>query len=134
MKKSVIVLIGIIYILAIVVVSFFGLKIETFNETVYVSGVHYINEDIKVSPDGTKYVVITYVDDPDNPTSYQLEWRVDPDDATRKIVSFAYDESKSFVTVNEFGAVIFSAKGSITVYVNSTDGSAKTDAVTIIAK
>ena len=134
MKKSVIVLIGIIYILAIVVVSFFGLKIETFNETIYVSDVHYINEDIKVSPDGTKYVVITYVDDPDNPTSYQLEWRVDPDDATRKIVSFAYDESKSFVTVNEFGAVIFSSKGSITVYVNSTDGSAKMDALTIIAK
>ena len=134
MKKSVIVLIGIIYILAIVVVSFFGLKIETFNETIYVSDVHYINEDIKISPDGTKYVVITYVDDPDNPTSYQLEWRVDPDDATRKIVSFAYDESKSFVTVNEFGAVIFSSKGSITVYVNSTDGSAKMDALTIIAK
>lgn len=134
MKKSVIVLIGIIYILAIVVVSFFGLKIETFNETIYVSDVHYINEDIKISPDGTKYVVITYVDDPDNPTSYQLEWRVDPDDATRKIVSFAYDESKSFVTVNEFGAVIFSSKGSITVYVKSTDGSAKMDALTIIAK
>ena len=108
MKKSVIVLIGIIYILAIVVVSFFGLKIETFNETVYVSEVKYINEGIKLSADGTKYVVITYVDDPENPTSYQLEWRVSPDDASRKIVSFAYDESKSFVSVTEFGTVIFS--------------------------
>ena len=36
MKKSVIVVIGIIYILAIVVVSFFGLQIETFNEIIYV--------------------------------------------------------------------------------------------------
>ena len=141
MKRSVIVLIGIIYILAIVVVSFFGLKIETFNETKYVESVEITNMDMECTIEddngkciGEKYVVITYVDDPDNPTSYQLEWHVYPDDATRKIVSFAYDESKSFVTVNEFGAVIFSAKGSITVYVNSTDGSAKTDAITIIAK
>lgn len=135
MKKSVIVLIGIIYILAIVVVSFFGLKIETFNETIYVTEVEYTNEDIKISQGGDeKYVVIQYVDDEENPTTYQLEWRVYPDDASRKIVSFAYDETKTYVTVNEFGAVIFSGKGSITVYISSTDGTAKTDALTIIAK
>lgn len=134
MKKSVIVLIGVIYVLAIAVVSFFGLQIETFNETIYVSSIEIINEDIKIADDGTKYVIIDYVDDPANPTSYQLEWRVYPDDATRKIVEFNYDETRTFVEVNEFGTVIFNRKGSITVYITSTDGNEKSDSITVIAR
>ena len=39
MKKSVIVLIGIIYVLSIFVVSFLGLKIDAFEQVVYVERV-----------------------------------------------------------------------------------------------
>lgn len=134
MKKSVIVLIGVIYILAVAVVSFFGLQIDTFNETIYVSKVEIINENIKIADDGSKYVVIHFEDDPNNPTSYQLEWRVYPDDATRKVVEFNYDRTRDFVEVNEFGTVIFNRKGSITVYITSTDGNEKSDSITVIAK
>ena len=134
MKKSVIILIGVIYILAIVVVSFFGLKIETFNETVYVDNVKFTNEDIKTANDGSKYVVISYLGGEDEITAYQLEWRVTPDDASRKIVEFLYDETKTIATVNEFGTVVFNKKGSITVYISSTDGSAKMDSITVFAK
>ena len=134
MKKSVIVLIGVIYVLAIAIVSFFGLQIETFNETIYVSNIEIINEDIKFATDGSKYVIINFEDNPNNPTSYQLEWRVYPDDATRKIVEFSYDKTRTFVEVNEFGTVIFNRKGSITVYITSTDGNEKSDSITIIAR
>ena len=134
MKKSVIILIGIIYILAIVVVSFFGLKIETFNETVYVEKVEFTNEEIKIAADGSKYVVIEYSYEEDELTTYQLEWHVYPDDASRKIVEFLYDKTKTTGTVNEFGTVIFNKKGAITVYINSTDGTAKMDSITIFAK
>lgn len=134
MKKSVIVLIGIIYVIAIAVVSFFGLKIETFNQTVYVTNIECTNENLKVSNDGVKYIVTTFVDDRENPTTVQLQWHVYPDDATRKIVKFIYDESKGVATVNEFGTVIFNKKGTITVYIKSTDGSNKQDTIKIIAR
>ena len=134
MKKSVIILIGVIYILAVAIVSFLGLKVDTYNETIYVTDVECTNDDVKIADDGSKYVVIPYIDDPNNPTSYQIEWRVYPDDASVKFVSFSYNKEKSFITVNEFGTVIFSGKGAITVYISSTDGTVKTDSITIIAK
>ena len=134
MKKSVIILIGVIYIMAVVVVSFFGLKIETFNETRYVESIVITNEDVKYAADGSKYVVINYLSGEDELTTYQLEWHVYPDDATRKTVDFLYDKTKTMATVNEFGTVIFNKKGSITVYITSTDGSSKIDSITIFAK
>lgn len=134
MKKSVIVLIGVIYILAIVVVSFFGLKIQTFNETIYTTKIEYTNSDIKIADDGSKYVVIKYVEDELNPTSYQLEWRVYPDDASRKIVKFTINENEKDGYVNDFGTVIFNKKGAIIVYITTTDGTNKMDSLTIIAK
>ena len=134
MKKSVIVLIGVIYIMAIAIVSFFGLKVDTFNETIYVTKVECTNDDVKIASDGSKYVVIPFVDDVDNPTTYQIEWRVHPDDATTKFVSFVYNKEKTHVTVNEFGTVIFHKKGAITVQITSTDGTVKSDSITIYAK
>lgn len=135
MKKSVILLIGVIYILAIVVVSFFGLKVETFNDTVYVEAVTITNEDIKPGFEDKTVVIYFNNDDPENPTSYQINWRVTPDDASRKIVKFIIEEKKqSIATVNEFGTVIFKKKGTVIVYVTATDGSAKKDSITIIAK
>lgn len=135
MKKSVILLIGVIYILAIVVVSFFGLKVETFNDTIYVDAVTITNDDIK--PGFEDKIVVIYFDndDPENPTSYQINWKVTPDDATRKFVKFIIEENKqNIATVNEFGTVIFKKKGTVIVYVTSTDGTAKRDSITIIAK
>ncbi len=134
MKKLVIVLIGIIYVIAIAVVSFFGLKIETFNQTVYVTNIECTNENLKVASDGTKYIVTNFVKNEENPTTVQLQWHVYPDDATRKIVKFIYDENTTVATVNEFGTVIFNKKGTITVYIKSTDGSNKQEVIKIIAK
>jgi hypothetical protein len=134
MKKSVIVLIGVIYILAVAIVSFFGLQIETFNETIYVNNIECTNEVSETHIiDGVKYIIVDYVDDADNPTAVQLEWRVYPDNASRKIVKFAYDETSDVAEVNAMGTVIFHKKGAITVYIMATDGSSKSVTVKVIA-
>ena len=134
MKKSVIVLIAVIYIVAIATVSFIGLKVETFNETVYVNKIEITNENLKYAEDGSKYIVIKYVNDEDNPTAYQIEWHVYPDEASRKLVEFVYDETNEIATVNAIGTVVFKRKGAITVYVSATDGSSISDKITIYAK
>ena len=130
MKKSVILLIGIIYILAIVVVSFFGLKVETFNETKYVTSIECINEGVQLDSQGEKYVVIAYEDQ----LVYQIEWRVFPDEASNNRVAFVYDENKTTATVNDLGRVYFNRKGAIKVFIMSTDGSNISDTITIIAR
>ena len=134
MKKSVIVLIGVIYIMAIAVVSFMGLKPDISYETVYVEKVECTNEDVKYDSEGKKYVVIPFSEDPEIPITYQIDWHVYPDNASTKFVKFVYNKDKTYVTVNEFGTVIFNRKGAITVYITSTDGTSKSDSITIIAK
>lgn len=134
MKKSVLLLIGIIYILAVATVSFFGLKVQIVGETVYINRIECINEDIKIYND-EKYIIVDYYDDPDNPLAVQLEWRIYPDNATKKLVSFVYDETSTVATVNKLGTVIFKESGAITVYITAADGSNNiVETVKVIAK
>lgn len=132
MKKSVIILIGVIYIMAIAVVSFFGLQMEMFNETIYVEKVECINEDIIVTSSGNKYINIKYSSDEET-NVVQLEWKVTPDNATNKSVRFVYDEESKVAEVTKFGTVIFYKKGTITVTITTTDGSAKNETIKITA-
>ena len=125
MKKSVIILIGVIYVMAIAIVSFFGLKMETFNETIYVDKVEFINEDIRVTPNGLKYIVVDYEGNSENPTVVQLEWKITPDNTTTKTVRFNYDKETTVGEVTNFGTVIFYKKGTITVTIKTNDGRAE---------
>ena len=133
MKKSVIVLIGVIYVIAIAVVSFFGLKIDTLNEVIYVENIECTNEDLKVASDGTQYISIKYIEDQENPTTIQLQWHVYPDEASRKGVEFIYDESRNIAEVSPFGTVVFKRKGAVTIYITATDGSSISEVVKVIA-
>lgn len=134
MKKSVIVLMAVIYIISIAIVSFFGLKIDTYNAKSYVEKVEITNEDVKYDYKNEKYVVINYVADDNGIVSYQLNWRVYPDNATNKSVKFVYDEQRGIASVNKFGTVIFNKKGVVTVEIKANDGSSKSDKITIYAK
>lgn len=125
MKKSVIILIGIIYIMAIAIVSFFGLQMETFDETIYVEKVEFTNESIQTTKSGLKYIVVEYDGTDENPTVVQLEWKVTPDNASTKSVRFVYDEDTTVGEVTNFGTVIFYKKGTITVTIKTNDGRAE---------
>ena len=131
MKKSVVILIALIFIASVVCVSFFGLQFKTFDEIIYVESIELLDENLKTNDQGEKYVVI-YPDDKGE-RKYQIKYRVHPDNATDDDVIFAYDEQNTFATVDENGVVTFTKKGAITVQIIAKDGSAKTS-ITIYCK
>ena len=120
MKKSVVILIAVIYVAAIALVSFFGIKSELLEETVYVSGIELVGDTIITSANGSKSVRV-YLDANGN-GEYQLDWRVTPTNATNTKVIFNYDKSKTYVSVDENGLVKFVRPGVITVTLTPADG------------
>lgn len=132
MKKSVIVLIAIIYASSITLVTFFGLKYSNhFAETVQVEKIEIIGEGIKIDEaDGSKYIAL-YPDQNGNRT-YQVEYAVYPSDAHNAEVEFVMDSP--FATVDENGLVTFTKPGfhSATLLITSTDGTRVTDSITIL--
>lgn len=132
MRKSVVILIGVIYGLSIIVVTLFGLNFQTFNDITYVTQVSIIEPDAKYNNSGLKYIML--VPDEDGKREYQIRWEVTPDNATNKSVSFDYDTTKSFVSVDQNGLVTFTEPGFITVTVHATDGTSYSDEIRIYFK
>ena len=65
MKKIVVLIISIIFVLSIALVSFFGLKIRTLERTIYVDKVELLNETRNYY--GDEYIIIDFDEiDPDN--------------------------------------------------------------------
>ena len=123
MKKSVVILIAIIYIAAVALVSFFGLQHLVLEETIYVQRISILNDDVKTDPtDGSIYVVI-YLDDK-NEAKYQIEYRVHPENATNQGVNFSYDTQTPNVTVDENGLVKFTGPSAVLITLNPKDGTA----------
>lgn len=132
MKKSVIVLIGVIYVLAVFAVSFFGLKTQVYNEKIYIERIEVINEGVKQSSSGENYIIIEY--DESNPY-FIIQRKIYPEHATTKVVEYTYDKTNAFASVdNDTGIVTFNQEGAITVYITAKDGSGVITTLKIIAK
>lgn len=134
MKKSVVILIAVIYIASIALVTFFGLKHNTFFEDKKVSEVHITNENVNYDMYGKKYIVI--FPDENGVISYQITYEVTPDDATNKEVDFVKDEQNTAATVDENGLVTFgeiTTPRSVIVHVVAADGSNARDSIEITA-
>ena len=131
MKKSVVIIIALIYVASIALVSFFGLQFKVFEEVVSVESVKIINEGQKYSESLGDYVVI-YPDEKGE-RRIQIDYRVNPDNASNTTVDFAYEEV-DYATVDEFGVVTFTGPGVLKVRVIATDGSNAEDTILIIAK
>ena len=131
MKKSVVILIAIIYVASIAVVSFFGLKYKVFEEEIFVEEIRILNDGLKEHEEWGKYVVIRKNENGE--WLYQIECRVYPDDATNKKVKFAYDH-QSKATVTDDGIVTFSEPDMVTVEIVPLDGSDVSAKITIIAR
>lgn len=135
MKKSVVILIGIIYIASIALVSFLGLKPKDYNESVYVNEIRITNEDVKYDDLGNKYVTI--FPDADGVRQYVIYYTVGPENASDKGINISYDDSKSYVTVEntEPGVIVvtFSERGAVTIEITAQDGSTASDKIEIAA-
>lgn len=98
----------------------------------YIEKIEIINEGVKQTSDGENYVIIEY--DESNPY-FIIERKIYPSYASNKQLSYSCDQSSEIATVDcNIGLVTFKKKGSITVYINSTDGSGVSTSLTIIAR
>ena len=132
MKKSVVIIIGLIYGLSIVAVTLFGLKHKTFNEVIYVNQVEIIDENADYTPDGSKFIILS--PDENGKREYQLVWKVTPDTANNTNVTFNYDKQKTFVSVDENGLVTFTSAGVVDITITAMDGTQQSDTIKILFK
>lgn len=139
MRKSTVIIIAIVYIVAIVIISMFGLKAKIFTEIIPVTSVECVNtsdEKTIVEQHNGKTIINIKYNGPGDPetlkgTMVQLYYRVLPDNATNKRVKYAYNENLTrlqFVTDengNQLGLVLFSGIGIFNIRIMATDGSPK---------
>ena len=131
MKKSVVILIAVIYVAAIAVVSFFGLQFKVFDEVVPVSSVEITNKGLKDN-NGTPYAVITL--GKDGTAQFLIEYKVSPDNATDRDVRFAYDTTNQYVSIDEKGLVTITGPTYIKISVIATDGTNAQADIILLAK
>ena len=139
MKKSTLLVIGILYIASIVAISVFGLKTVIWDVVIPVKSIECLNQsddhaDVSLTDDGKKFIKIKYEepgvieDGIPKGTMLQLLWRVLPDNATNKEVRFVYNTNLTrvnFVKNNdgkELGLILFTGKVKLDLQIVSTDG------------
>lgn len=143
MKKSVIVVIIIVYIASIFFVGFFGIAVRFVGVTTYVTGVQCINESrndqtgkplIKVKNDEENNITHIQILDfmeiyKHEGQSLKIDWRVYPDYATEKGVNFEYNKESSlaemFYVDEENGIGIVQGTVHFTEKAIPTDGKTK---------
>ena len=129
MKKSVVALIGIIYLSSIILVTFFGLKHNTFFEDIKVTEVQIVNDDVSYYQNNDKYVVLT-----DAPYTYKIDYVVYPENAVNQEVYFYVVDSPEGVSVTEDGVVTMPETDylmTVRVYVVSKDSNGAYDKIDI---
>ena len=141
MKKSVIFLIAIIYLVSIVIVTFFGMQIAIDQFKVYMTKVEITNE-CEIRND-EKYIRIQF-DTVQGYTSIFIDYETAPDNASNpekisfRISGNEYVDSEGnvtiYATVTDNGEVTFTRPGLVVVTVSTEDGSRLSDTVTIFCR
>ena len=137
MKKTSIILVGIIYIASIIIVSIFGLKAVMYDIVTPVIkvevGVIGGQSNVQITERNDKKIIILEYEGPGNVdtlegTVLQLEVRVYPDDANEKAVKYVYDRDSypqiqmHSIDGRETGAIVFTGIAMVSMRVYSTDG------------
>ena len=126
MKKSVIVLIFLIYLASIVFINIFGMKILSYDEQIYASSIECINTDMNLHSSGEyKWVMLNYTDG----LTYTIEHRVYPENATNRKATYIYDTENPNISINKNGVCTFSnitSSDVFTVTLKTSDGTNKT--------
>jgi len=152
MKKSVLVLIMAIYIASIMFIALFGMESALYDEKLYVERIEITNETCEEytvhysQEEDITYIIFfyddTYEDDWQsglNPNTIILGFRIVPEDATNRRVSFGYDKNNEngenpYGEVTDNGIVRFKRWGTITVTISALDGSGAKAKVSIVAR
>ena len=132
MKKSVILLIALVYAAALLFVGFLGRNPKVFEEVIPVEKVEIVNQEMAIHSIFGRYVTIT--PDEKGRMQYQIEYKVYPEEATTKTVTFSIEASPpDCATIDEkTGLIVFSKMGLVKVFVIADDGSTAQDTFTVI--
>ena len=133
MKKSVILIIGIVYIVSIVIVGFFGGKMQVYNPTIYVEDISYtiqgegvrrieLTPEAKLEQGCDDYYIVPFSGDS---TTIGIKCEVIPQNATNASVEFyfnapknvecSYENNNASITFREELKMVY-------VTIQSTDG------------
>lgn len=129
MKKSVILVIAIIYVLAIVVVGFIGIRMKIYDANIYVEKIECISDNYQKCNENNDlfhkgydgYISVIYEEN----LKVLIKCNIYPENASEKKLEYIYDKSSTTYTLtyNEDGtaSVEFLKGGSATIIVKSTD-------------
>lgn len=133
MKKSVILLIFVIYVASVVIIGFFGVKIASYEPFVYVSKIEILNPEVKTSTEGNKFISFYFDENDEDNNIIQLRVKMLPENATINTPAFLYSNNDN-VLVDLFGNVQFLKPTTVTIYIKSQDGANITETITLIAR
>ncbi|MCD8205210.1 MAG: hypothetical protein LUD29_01145 [Clostridia bacterium] len=141
MKKTSVFLIIVVFIMSVIVITFFGKSIAFGQFQVYMTSITITNDR-----GNNNTISVEFSDYTQNGeyTSVWLHYVVTPDDATYKekveyyLTGNTYEDeegnTKYIADVNSDGEVYFLEPGAVRAYVVTTDGSALSDDVLIICR
>ncbi|NLD26455.1 MAG: hypothetical protein GX661_03755 [Acholeplasmataceae bacterium] len=122
-KKIVALFLFVFCIIAIVAIGVFG-KIPDPPSSIAVEVISFKNYEY--NDDGEKIIYIQR-----GKSTYQLEWEINPQDATDQTVSFVILSNETFVEINKEGLITFFQEVPITVKIQSNEKDKKEDTVII---
>ena len=111
MKKSVIIVIALIYVAAIALVSFLGLKPKTYNDITYVESIKVTSDREFMKYMGDDAIHFTNEFKADGTRTVQLYCEVKPDNATNPKVNFVLEKDNTYATVDENGLITITEPG-----------------------
>ena len=111
MKKSVVIVIALIYVAAIALVSFLGLNPKVYNQNVYVEGIAVTadHEIEKYQGEDTIYFLNEF--NADGTRTVKLNCEVKPDNATNKKLNFVLENDNTAASVDENGLITITEPG-----------------------
>ena len=137
MKKSVVILIAIIYLAAIFVVGILGTKITAFNVMVYITDIECINKGVVDMGNNHKRLVFDYNPDATDVLENALfiDYKVYPSDSSLRgsdAVEVYVEDNDNLFTHNGVTFTFHNAPGFVTVQLKALDGSNVIEYVEII--
>lgn len=137
MKKSVVLTIGVIYVLAIIVVGFIGVKAHVYDPEIYVTKITCISPNYIHEPNSEEgydgYISTIYTEN----LRVLIKCEITPDNATNKTLKYIYQEkpdSYEFIKNSDGTAtVIFKKPGSLSITIRADDNKGATTTIRVFA-
>lgn len=134
MKKSVVILIALIYAASIVLVGYLGLKAKTYNDVFPVERIEILTEYNEHPETGDKYIIFNHSAG-EEPT-LQFECRALPDNASDKKIIYKLASDCTIATISDDGLLTFltdkiDSASSLTVYIYANQNPALQEEIVV---